>query len=430
MKYKLIVVLIACSIMSLCACKETNSIVYEGNVNNKNLYSSNLNDELTYDSNEIDSANDDNDFGNFFVEPIKVGDIIKFGKFEDCPIEWDVLETDGDTAILISHEVLCNEVFNKECVDTNWRDSYIREWLNGTFYDGFTDKEKGRILTVVNNNSCESEYYKQYTEIECKENSNVCGETEDKVYLLSWDEFFLYYNPVISENYKPLAPNATGLKDGHYGNSWWLRSNGLSGKSAMDIECDGILDDISVDIYNGVRPVIKIDVSGLWNEQGIEGKNLIDKKSNQIVRILNSSSLDEIDKIIRETSPGCTSEIQQRFSDGFWGGYMRCYDKNAILDGMPITWVQCEDDSEIITSIMIVIEFPTPEQVERLKNDLIHEYGDTYRDIYSYLGGQGITWYFEKNIPGLESGNESIELMCEYQDGRIESVSISKNVYY
>jgi len=73
------------------------------------------------------------------------GDIIPFGKYQ-----WRVLELKDKAALIITEEVVEKRVYHSAPVDITWTECDMRKYLNGEFYNTFTENEKARILTVTN----------------------------------------------------------------------------------------------------------------------------------------------------------------------------------------------------------------------------------------------------------------------------------------
>ena len=104
--------------------------------------------------------------GNIWLEAtwvksnIDVNDIVYFGKhykFADgkgkSPIEWQVIDVDIDKkrAYLLSTKMIdAKPYIEGSGTPMEWRDSYLRNWLNGDFYnDSFTNSEKNAIKQVT-----------------------------------------------------------------------------------------------------------------------------------------------------------------------------------------------------------------------------------------------------------------------------------------
>ncbi|RHS87388.1 hypothetical protein DW920_07430, partial [Clostridium sp. AM42-36] len=78
----------------------------------------------------------------------EVGDIVQMGTYEqdgdtetEDPIYWDVLDKDGDSILIISHDVIGYQRFSDSPNCVIWEDSQIRTWLNEEFYTDAFDKE-------------------------------------------------------------------------------------------------------------------------------------------------------------------------------------------------------------------------------------------------------------------------------------------------
>ena len=87
----------------------------------------------------------------------EVGDIVQMGTYEqdgdtetEDPIYWDVLDKDGDSILIISHDVIGYQRFSDSPNCVIWEDSQIRTWLNEEFYTDAFDKEtQARIKGYV-----------------------------------------------------------------------------------------------------------------------------------------------------------------------------------------------------------------------------------------------------------------------------------------
>ncbi|MBO6090393.1 MAG: DUF4214 domain-containing protein [Lachnospiraceae bacterium] len=131
------------------------------------------------------------------VCPYKVGDIIKFGKYEQDgnlsngkeDIEWVVLSVKSGKAFVTSKYVLDYLPFDTEGVDVCWETSSLREWLNNDFYnDSFSENEKQSITlsTIKNINNPRN-----------SEHAEPLNDTDDKVFLLSVEEVMTYFGECI-----------------------------------------------------------------------------------------------------------------------------------------------------------------------------------------------------------------------------------------
>lgn len=116
---------------------------------------------------------------------LKPGDIIELGTYEQDnnaangpePIEWQVLDVDGDKAFLVSVYALDTMKFNEtvksleRTYDQLWAESDIRAWLNQDFLEtAFDENEKMCLIPVENE-----------------------GNAVDLVFLLSKEELLKYF---------------------------------------------------------------------------------------------------------------------------------------------------------------------------------------------------------------------------------------------
>jgi hypothetical protein len=107
---------------------------------------------------------------------IRVNDLIAFGSFPQSsasdvaePIEWRVLDCTDDAVMLLSDRILDCRRYHSEFVETTWRDSDLRAWLNGEFFRAaFGDDEHELVLQTT-----------------CRDNGVGTPDTVDRVFLLS-----------------------------------------------------------------------------------------------------------------------------------------------------------------------------------------------------------------------------------------------------
>lgn len=118
-----------------------------------------------------------------------VGQYVKFGMYRQTespknnePIEWQVLDRDGDNALLLSRSCLDVQGYNEEAC--TWETSWLRRWLNGEFLNtAFSAKEQTAILLTDVDNSA-GQGNPKYSEEHVDSGNN----TQDKVFLLSYAE--------------------------------------------------------------------------------------------------------------------------------------------------------------------------------------------------------------------------------------------------
>ena len=109
------------------------------------------------------------------------GETVQFGNYahgangEVAPIQWRVLEVNGNQALVVSKYALECLPYNKDFEPTSWQNCTLRAWLNADFYNkAFSDAEKQQIAT---------------TDVSADKNPKhdtpQGNSTQDKVFLLS-----------------------------------------------------------------------------------------------------------------------------------------------------------------------------------------------------------------------------------------------------
>ena len=200
--------------------------------------------------------------------------------FKVEPIRWLVLNYEeyiaGTTAELelMSELVLTGNIyFNPSESDGNsWETSYIREWVNGTFYNSaFAADEQEIIATSTVLNNVTGDY----------ENSTSDGTgptTYDKIYFKSYYEMSsgLFSTGTGAQNYarRQCSPTdfalsncasmsivyATSYRTGT--SEYWTRSAGSSDSRAWNASYSGSINVVAIVYFtgNGVRPALKVTI--------------------------------------------------------------------------------------------------------------------------------------------------------------------------
>ena len=133
---------------------------------------------------------------------------IKFGQYPQLdnnsdniePIEWIVLDKQGNKILLFSKYILDCKFYNDAFWGCTWEDCSLRKWLNDDFYNkAFNNSEQKKIqdMTVINNDN---------------EDYDVEGgnDTIDKIFCLSIDEVKTYFNqPHMFSDNERLATRGT-----------------------------------------------------------------------------------------------------------------------------------------------------------------------------------------------------------------------------
>ena len=163
------------------------------------------------------------------IGELAVGNVVTFGSYEQDanfangkePLEWDVIAQDGDRYLLITHYVIDGKKFddsssddtvqaneNSTAAQITWAKSSIRQWLNNEFYaTAFTKNDQALILqthhVTTDFRSFDTGYlgYTSTTSGASKANGLGGADTDDQVFLLSYEEFVKYFQPEKSSIY-------------------------------------------------------------------------------------------------------------------------------------------------------------------------------------------------------------------------------------
>lgn len=228
------------------------------------------------------------------LKDAKIGDIVQMGTYEqdgdaetEDPICWDVLDKDGDAVLLISHDVIAYQRFSDSRKCVIWEDSEIRTWLNQEFYaEAFDETEQASIReTTLENPSTVgfAAHVDPSGDVQVRESR---PDTKDKIFLLSWKEAEQYYGnrltdasglgrrpsravlqkrkaiftDLIIEELPAMYPYSRHLPDGTERLPWMMRSTGMKDYTILVIGYEGKWDQDYPDSYNGVRPVMWVNV--------------------------------------------------------------------------------------------------------------------------------------------------------------------------
>ncbi len=188
----------------------------------------------------------------------KVGAYVKFGSYPQNngsakePIEWLVLEVNGNKALLVSRYALDCQSYHHGCVSMTWERSDLRKWLNNDFLKAaFSAEEQCRIKLseVVNDDN------RAYS-------TRGGNNTQDWVFCLSLAEAERYFKNNSERKCQLTAHARSSLASVKKKNGcWWLRSPGEDQCCAARVNGYGILDSegdrIDVNCYV-VRPAIRL----------------------------------------------------------------------------------------------------------------------------------------------------------------------------
>ncbi len=170
------------------------------------------------------------------------------------PVEWIVLTVENDRALLLSRYVISADPLDmKKDTPVFWQNSYLRVWLNRSFYDdAFSDEEKARIIEVRNINDSNPE-------------ASDVSDTKDRIFLLSIDEVSKYTDDSVRKpeenDFRNSWPKHSRSGDAYF--QWWLRSNGQAEGKIAYVDPEGNTNTAGADYYSGnigIRPALWIDL--------------------------------------------------------------------------------------------------------------------------------------------------------------------------
>ncbi len=209
------------------------------------------------------------------------GNYVFFGTYpqsefgdDKTPIEWLVLDREGDKALLLSWYGLDTQPYNEDSSDITWEACALRKWLNSDFMNrAFTAEEQAAILKTEVDNT-RSQGYSEW-------DANGGKNTEDKIFLLSYAEVSRYFGVVYGRSGNTasrVSPTGYAKKQGanaypayktieaEDAGWWWLRSPGYHQGSAARVGADGSLGGFDVYESKGcVRPALWVDLgSGIF----------------------------------------------------------------------------------------------------------------------------------------------------------------------
>ena len=201
--------------------------------------------------------------------PVKVGDVITFGRYpqtasgtDSTPIEWIVLDRDGSRALLLSKYGLDAQPYNTENVDITWEQCSLRKWLNNDFLTAAFSGEEQKAILLTDVDNSRSQGFSSF-------NTDGGNDTRDRIFLLSYAEANRYLGITGEDSgnkQSRVKPTAYAKNAGAWASDddtgyWWLRSPGTFQSTAAHVSVGGGL---SLNYVNSgidsVRPALWINL--------------------------------------------------------------------------------------------------------------------------------------------------------------------------
>jgi len=108
---------------------------------------------------------------------VAVGCTINFAGFQ-----WRVLDRKDNRALLISKKIIETRPYHTEAEEISWQDSSLRDYLNGDFFNRFSEKAQQAVAETINRNTKNPWYNTSGGYMSC-----------DRVFILSLDEVARYF---------------------------------------------------------------------------------------------------------------------------------------------------------------------------------------------------------------------------------------------
>lgn len=169
--------------------------------------------------------------------PVPLGGRLRFGGYD-----WFVLDTQEDKTLIITEKVIMKRPYHSEEKEITWETSDMRKYLNGEYYNLFTDADRARIIEVVNENPNNPWY-----------GTSGGNLTTDRIFLLNIEEVIKHLGDSGQLHEKPVGPKGEswwiddqydGVRSARFGSKyawWWLRSPGYISSCAAYINTKGIV---------------------------------------------------------------------------------------------------------------------------------------------------------------------------------------------
>jgi hypothetical protein len=105
------------------------------------------------------------------------GGTISFGGYD-----WRVLEVRGEGALIVSESLVEKGAYNESKADVTWETCSLRAYLDGEFYDRFSESDKARIAPA-NVGNADNPWY----------GTSGGSVTQDRIFLLSIEEVIKHF---------------------------------------------------------------------------------------------------------------------------------------------------------------------------------------------------------------------------------------------
>ena len=195
-------------------------------------------------------------FGSENVPKLYFGKYVMSAGGPKEPLEWDVMRVSGERALLMSVKIIDQIQYARELENTSWKESNIRAWTNGEFYENsFSEDERSMILETEIANPGNNTY-------KTASSSN----TRDYIFIPSMNDarrFYKYDSERMAFATEYAAGRGVYVNEDTKGSYWWLRSNGGNMYNAAVVNFEGYVFEYGFYVNStqfGVRPAMWIDL--------------------------------------------------------------------------------------------------------------------------------------------------------------------------
>ena len=188
------------------------------------------------------------------ISSANIGDIIKFGKLNEEDMYWRILAIEGQELVLLSEFITEYAPYHNQKKVTTWEKCTLRDYLNNEFYEKcFNADEKNKICVAHNIDIINKKVQPEETSY-----------TEDKVYILNYEECKLY---ISDKNARRSLDFINFERNGKFYISWWWLRTVTDNKKCVDVvmnnsigRCGTSNGGIEVNKFCGIRPVIRVQL--------------------------------------------------------------------------------------------------------------------------------------------------------------------------
>ena len=296
-------------------------------------------------------------------------DTVVFGKYNNSPLTWRVLNVNGDDAFLLADKILDYRAYNDQKVRSgnyadwyyyacSWKNASLRSWLNNEFYKKAFSSDEAKMIKLVKRKDDITDQSLEFV--------------EDKVYLLTPADIvnpsfgFPGMDLTVSDSRK--ADSLDGVTPpNNWSNKWIVGppvskddSYGVRGVNNITGE---VYEDHTVQDILGVRPAIHIDLTSTSWKKGttisfgdVTGATVQEGPDEQAVVPESEKKPDENKSNEKNTSDETTESKTTTCKDNQKGVDGTAFGKGASLSLAEKTLTSMKNDSDPKGSVYNILQ--------------------------------------------------------------------------